>query len=172
MPDQITKTSGGKNISVVLIEPDIPQNTGNIARLCYATDCQLVLVRPFGFRLTDTALQRAGMDYWKSLEPLILDDVDEYLVWAEKRRVYYLSAHATRNYAEISYQPGDALVFGSESSGLPTPLLTAGKATNSLITIPMLKTARCLNVSSAAAAAVCEALRQVNHWSSPATSTG
>lgn len=172
MSDQIMKTKSDKNISVVLIEPDIPQNTGNIARLCYATSCQLVLVRPFGFRLTDASLQRAGMDYWKSLEPLILDDIDEYLAWAEKRQVYYLSAHATRNYTEISYQPGDALVFGSESSGLPAPVLAAGKAANSLITLPMVKTARCLNVSSAAAATVYEALRQVNHWSSPSPGKG
>lgn len=169
MSEQITKINGNKNISVVLIEPDIPQNTGNIARLCYATGCQLVLVRPFGFRLTDTSLQRAGMDYWKSLEPLILDDIDEYLIWAEKRQVYYLSAHATRNYAEICYQPGDALVFGSESSGLPAPVLAAGEAANSLITLPMIDAARCLNVSSAAAATVYEALRQVNHWSSPSS---
>ncbi len=166
MSDQSAKISGRNKISVVLVEPDIPQNTGNIARLCYATGCELVLVRPFGFRLTDASLQRAGMDYWKNLEPLILADVEEFMEWAVKRRIFYLSAHGNRNYAQISYAPGDALVFGSESRGLPAAILAAGKASNSLITLPMIEPARCLNVSSAAAATVYEALRQINHWSS------
>jgi len=166
MSDQRVKIDNSKRISVVLIEPDIPQNTGNIARLCYATGCELVLVRPFGFRLTDTALQRAGMDYWKNLEPVIIDDTDDFLLWAKGKRVFYLSAHGTGNYAAIDYQPGDALVFGSESSGLPPALLAAGKAADSLITLPMIEPARCINVSSSVAAAVYEALRQINHWSS------
>ncbi len=166
MSDQTTKIGSSLKLSVVLIEPDIPQNTGNIARLCYATGCELVMVRPFGFRLTDSSLQRAGMDYWKKLEPLILADVDEFMEWAGQRRVYYLSAHGSRNYAQISYSQGDALVFGSESRGLPAEVLAAGKASNSLITLPMIEAARCLNVSSAAAATVYEALRQINHWSS------
>ncbi|MBU1109529.1 MAG: tRNA (cytidine(34)-2'-O)-methyltransferase [Candidatus Riflebacteria bacterium] len=166
MSDQSVKIDRNNSISVVLIEPDIPQNTGNIARLCYATGCELVLVRPLGFRLTDAALQRAGMDYWKNLDPVILDDLEDFSVWASKRRIFYLSAHGTNNYAAISYQAGDALVFGSESSGLPASLLTVGKAADSLITLPMVAPARCINVSSAAAATVYEALRQINHWSS------
>jgi len=166
MSDQTSKISNSSKLSVVLIEPDIPQNTGNIARLCYATGCELLLVRPFGFRLTDASLQRAGMDYWKNLEPLILSDVEEYFEWVGPRRVYYLSAHGSRNYAQVSYNSGDVLVFGSESRGLPAEVLAAGKAANSLITLPMIAPARCLNVSSAAAATVYEALRQINHWSS------
>ncbi|HNX76633.1 MAG TPA: tRNA (cytidine(34)-2'-O)-methyltransferase [Candidatus Rifleibacterium sp.] len=154
-------------LSVVLIEPDIPQNTGNIARLCCATGAELVLVRPLGFRLTDAALQRAGMDYWKSLHPTILNDLDEFFAWAAGRRVFYLSAHGTRNYAAINYQPGDALVFGSESGGLPPQVLTAGTTAASLITLPMLANTRCINVSSAVAATVYEALRQIYGWSSP-----
>ncbi len=172
MSDQSAKICESHKISVVLVEPDIPQNTGNIARLCFATGCQLVLVRPFGFRLTDASLQRAGMDYWKNLEPLILDDIEEFKEWAEKRRVYYLSAHASRNYAQVSYHPGDALVFGSESRGLPAALLASGRNSNSLITLPMLEPARCLNVSSAAAATVYEALRQISHWSSSEPGSG
>jgi len=166
MSDQTAKIDSSSKLSIVLIEPDIPQNTGNIARLCYATGCELVLVRPFGFRLTDASLQRAGMDYWKNLEPLILSDVEEFLEWAGQRRVYYLSAHASRNYAQVSFRPGDALAFGSESRGLPAEVLAAGKDADSLITLPMVEYARCLNVSSAAAATVYEALRQINHWSS------
>lgn len=166
MSDQSVKIIRNNSVSVVLIEPDIPQNTGNIARLCYATGCELVLVRPLGFRLTDTSLQRAGMDYWKNLDPVILDDLEDFLVWAAGRRVFYLSAHGAHNYAAIKYQAGDVLVFGSESSGLPASLVAAGKASNRLITLPMVEPARCINVSSAAAATVYEALRQINHWSS------
>ncbi len=153
-------------LSVVLIEPDIPQNTGNIARLCCATGAELVLVRPLGFRLTDSALQRAGMDYWKSLNPTILNDLEEFFAWAEGRRVFYLSAHGTQNYAAVKYRQGDALVFGSESSGLPESVFAHGKTESTLLTLPMQKNARCINVSSTAAAAVYEALRQIYSWSS------
>ncbi|EKD81766.1 MAG: hypothetical protein ACD_39C01650G0001 [uncultured bacterium] len=172
MSDQSIKINNNNQISVVLIEPDIPQNTGNIARLCYATGCELVLVRPFGFRLTDAGLQRAGMDYWKNLEPVILDDLDDFVAWAAGKRVFYLSAHGTNNYAAIDYQPGDALVFGSESSGLPAQLLARGRTENSLITLPMIGPARCINVSSSVAATVYEALRQINHWSSSPPGSG
>ena len=155
-----------KTLSVVLIEPDIPQNTGNIARLCAATGAELVLVRPLGFRLTDAALQRAGMDYWKALAPVILNDLDEFFAWANNRRVFYLSAHGQQNYAAVSYQHGDALVFGSESTGLPTRVFEHAQAAKGLITLPMLQRARCINVSSAAAASGYEALRQIYDWSS------
>ena len=124
MSDQkfyIKEEEAGK-LSVVLIQPDIPQNRGNIARLCRATGSELVLVRPFGFRLTDQGLQRAGMDYWKELKPTILDDTDEFFEWAEKKNVYFLSCHGDNLYTEVKYKAGDALVFGSESSGLPNEL--------------------------------------------------
>lgn len=161
IPEQAVKA-----LSIVLIEPDIPQNTGNIARLCFATGAELVLVRPLGFRLTDAALQRAGMDYWKSLNPVILNDLDEYFAWATGRRVFYLSAHASRSYAAVTYQSGDILVFGSESTGLPASVFERAKTTGSLITLPMVQKSRCINVSSAAAATVYEALRQIYGWSS------
>jgi tRNA (cytidine/uridine-2'-O-)-methyltransferase len=157
-------------LSVVLIEPDIPQNTGNIARLCCATGAELVLVRPLGFRLTDAALQRAGMDYWKALNPTILNDLDEFFAWADGRRVFYLSAHGNQNYAAVKYCPGDVLVLGSESSGLPEVVFKRGKAEGALLTLPMLQNARCINVSSTAAAAVYEALRQIYSWSSESDS--
>ena len=157
-------------ISVVLIEPDIPQNTGNIARLCCATGAELVLVRPLGFRLTDAALQRAGMDYWKSLNPTILDDLDDSFACAADRRVFYLSAHGNSSYAAPAYRQGDVLVFGSESSGLPDRVYEKARNENSLITRPMISNARFLNVSSAAAATLYEALRQIYGWSSPPVS--
>lgn len=154
------------DLTVVLLQPDIPQNTGNIARLCFATGCRLVLVRPLGFRLTDAGLERAGMDYWKALEPLILDDLEDYLEWSRGKTLYYLSAHATKNYACASFRPGDVLVFGSESSGLPTQLTQKIDISPQLITLPMVPQARCINVSSSAAAVVYEALRQIHNWSS------
>ena len=151
-------------LSVVLIQPDIPQNTGNIARLCRATGSELVLVRPFGFRLTDQGLQRAGMDYWKELKPTILNDTEEFFEWAEKKNVYFLSCHGDNLYTEVKYKSGDALVFGSESSGLPSEVLEWAKKRNAIVTLPMIKEARCINVSSSVAAAVYEALRQIYLW--------
>ena len=166
MSDQkfyIPDKEAGK-LSVVLIQPDIPQNTGNIARLCRATGSELVLVRPFGFRLTDQGLQRAGMDYWKELNPIILEDVDEFFKWAEKKNVYFLSCHGDNLYTEVKYKAGDALVFGSESSGLPKEVLEWAKKRNAIVTLPMIKEARCINVSSSVAAAVYEALRHIYRW--------
>lgn len=157
-----------EDLCIVLIHPDIPQNTGNIARLCSATGSTLVLVRPLGFRLTDSSLARAGMDYWKSLEPVILNDLEDFFSWSENRRVFYLSAHGQTNYAQIAYQPGDVLVFGSESSGLPAEVFRKAEKSGSLITLPMIKDRRCINVSSAAAAVTYEALRQIHNWSSSA----
>jgi tRNA (cytidine/uridine-2'-O-)-methyltransferase len=154
------------NLTIVLLQPDIPQNTGNIARLCYATGCRLVLVRPLGFRLTDAGLERAGMDYWKSLEPVILDDIDEFLEWAAGKNLHYLSAHAEKNYAATQFKPADVLVFGSESAGLPGKILQMPQTREKMIGLPMIPSARCLNVSSSAAAVTYEALRQIHNWSS------
>ncbi len=144
--------------------PDIPQNTGNIARLCRATGAELVLVRPLGFRLTDSHLERAGMDYWKQLSPLILDDLEAFEAWAADKRVWYLSAHGSRLWAEVVWKPGDVLVFGSESEGLPERVCEAAAAADRLVTLPMLEGTRCINVSAAASAVVYEALRQINGW--------
>ncbi len=155
------------DLTIALIRPDIPQNTGNIARLCYATGCRLALVRPLGFRLTDSGLERAGMDYWKALAPIVFDDLEEFLLWCHGRNLYYLSAHADKCYAEITFKPGDVLVFGSESSGLPQELLQQREVIGKMISLPMISSARCINVSSSAAAVVYEALRQIYGWSSP-----
>ncbi len=155
------------NISVALICPEIPQNTGNIARLCKATGCTLVLVRPLGFRLTDKGLQRAGMDYWKDLNPIILDDIEEFIEWSSNKRVFYLSAHGTKNYAQVKFQPGDVLAFGSESAGLPDLILKSAIESDSLISLPMVKDARCINIATSVSASLYEALRQVYNWSSP-----
>jgi tRNA (cytidine/uridine-2'-O-)-methyltransferase len=156
--------SENKPLSVVLIEPDIPQNTGNIARLCMATNCEPVLVRPFGFRLTDAGLQRAGMDYWKLLNPIILNDIDEFFEWSHNKRLFFLSAHGNKCYSTIEYKENDVLVFGSESSGLPVKVLKWAQEHYSLITLPMVQNARCINVSSSVSASVYEALKQIYNW--------
>ena len=155
------------DLTLALIQPDIPQNTGNIARLCYATGSALVLVRPLGFRLTSSALQRAGMDYWDNIKPQVLDDTNDFLEWAENKNTWYLSAHASKSYAEVIFKPGDVLVFGSESKGLPNEIYKNAEKQNRLIGLPMLPEARCINLSSTAAAATYEALRQIYNWSSP-----
>jgi tRNA (cytidine/uridine-2'-O-)-methyltransferase len=154
------------NLTLALIQPDIPQNTGNIARLCYATGSNLALVRPLGFRLTSAALQRAGMDYWENLKPIIFADSEDFLAWAENKNTWYLSAHASRSYTQAEFKPEDVLVFGSESKGLPTEIYKKAEAENRLIGLPMLPEARCINVSSSAAATAYEALRQIYNWSS------
>ncbi|NLM16593.1 MAG: tRNA (cytidine(34)-2'-O)-methyltransferase [Candidatus Riflebacteria bacterium] len=147
---------------IVLIWPDIPQNTGNIARLAYATGCSLVLVRPFGFRLTDKSLERAGMDYWKKLSPIILDDLDDFFSWISNKKCYFFSAHSNNLYTEVNFKLGDVMVFGSESSGLPPEVIEYAKNSNLDLTLPMIKEARCINLSSAAAVAVYEGVRQLS----------
>ena len=151
-------------LHVALICPEIPQNTGNIARLCRATGAKLVLVRPLGFRLTDSGLQRAGMDYWKELNPLILDDTEDFLEWLEDKTAYFLTAHGNKNYAQVSYKSGDVLVFGSESSGLTEDVQAEADKRETKVTLPMIKDARCINVSSSVSATVYEALRQIYNW--------
>jgi tRNA (cytidine/uridine-2'-O-)-methyltransferase len=173
MPDpsyRLSESSG--SLAVALLQPDIPQNAGNIARLCAATGTDLLLVRPLGFRLTDAQIRRAGMDYWEKARSRVFDDLADFLAWEPGRRRWYLSAHGTTSYARISYQQGDILCFGSESAGFPGEVLDAAKQQGTLITLPMIEGIRCLNVSSAAAATVYEALRQIHRWSDAEETTG
>ncbi|MBF0545670.1 MAG: tRNA (cytidine(34)-2'-O)-methyltransferase [Candidatus Riflebacteria bacterium] len=144
--------------------PDIPQNTGNIGRLCFAAGCRLVLVRPMGFRLTDSQLQRAGMDYWDKLDLLILDDLEEFREWCIGKRIFFLSSKGSQNYAKIEYKLGDVFCFGSEAKGFPEEIFNEGKRDGNLIKIPMIKEARCLNVSTSAGIVLFEALRQIEKW--------
>ncbi|RCK78305.1 MAG: tRNA (cytidine(34)-2'-O)-methyltransferase [Candidatus Ozemobacter sibiricus] len=154
----------GEWLTVALIHPDIPQNTGNIARLCLATGCRLVLVRPLGFRLTDPHLKRAGMDYWERIDPLIFDDLEDFLEWSGSRRVFALSAHARTIYTQPKYAPGDVLCLGSETEGLPARLLQKAAQEGRALRLPMVHGVRCLNVAASAAAVVYEAVRQLQGW--------
>jgi tRNA (cytidine/uridine-2'-O-)-methyltransferase len=148
-------------MNVVLVEPEIPPNTGNVARLCAATQATLHLVGPLGFRLDDKTLKRAGMDYWEQVTWKYWDSLDALRSEAPKEaRFYYVTTKSKRPYTQPGYQLGDYLVFGRETAGLPKALLDANPETT--ITIPMFNPqARSLNLATAVAVVLYEAVRQV-----------
>ncbi len=146
-------------IQVVLIEPEIPQNTGNIARLCAATQCPLNLVGTLGFRVDDKSVRRAGLDYWHLVDLHRHLDLPHFRHANPNARCFLLSAHAQRSYLDAGFAPGDALVFGRESVGLPDELLADHP--DDVIGIPTLGAVRSLNVANAASIVLYEALRQV-----------
>ncbi|HEY3379170.1 MAG TPA: tRNA (cytidine(34)-2'-O)-methyltransferase [Armatimonadota bacterium] len=146
--------------SVVLIEPEIPPNTGNIARLCAATGAELHLVGPLGFRLHDRALRRAGVDYWDAVNVQRHINFDGYLAEQKPPRFFLFSTQGERSHFDVTYQPGDALVFGSEGKGLSDTLLAAWP--ERIIQIPMrTDRVRSLNLANSVSIALYEALRQV-----------
>jgi tRNA (cytidine/uridine-2'-O-)-methyltransferase len=144
--------------NVVLIEPEIPPNTGNIGRLCLATGSTLHLVKPLGFSIDDRTLLRAGLDYWKEVDVRLWDSFED-LQGAQQPnvRLFFLTTKSDRAYCDVCFQPGDFLVFGRETKGLPEPLLAAH--TEQLLTIPMEGT-RSLNLATAVAIVLFEAMRQ------------
>ena len=144
--------------NIVLVEPEIPPNTGNIGRLCLATGSTLHLVEPFGFRIDDKQLKRAGLDYWNEVQLRTWKNFDELQQSHDRSaRYFFLTTKSKRAYFDIKFQPGDFLVFGRETKGLPEALLAANAA-NSL-TIPMQGT-RSLNLATAVAIVLFEAVRQ------------
>jgi len=148
-------------LRIALVHPEIPQNTGNIARLCVVNDLQLHLVHPLGFKIDDRALRRAGMDYWKHLDLVEHADLDAFLAHAKIAggKLWFLSSHAEQSLWEAKFSSDDWLVFGAESRGLPERLRSLEP--EGWITLPMRGAfVRSLNLSSAAAATTYEALRQ------------
>jgi tRNA (cytidine/uridine-2'-O-)-methyltransferase len=144
--------------NVVLVEPEIPPNTGNIGRLCLATRSTLHLVRPLGFSIDDRTLRRAGLDYWREVDVRIWDSLGELQTAQNPGAPYfYLTTKSQRPYHAIQFQPGAFLVFGRETKGLPEPLLEANP--DRLLTIPMHGT-RSLNLATAVAIVLFEAVRQ------------
>ncbi len=147
-------------LQVVLVEPEIPPNTGNIARMCAATGCGLHLIEPLGFTITDARLKRAGLDYWDAIQPKTHASWSHYLDAEKPARLHLFSTGGSRNIFTADFRPGDHLVFGSETRGLPDDLLE--KFRDHVVGIPLrTEHVRSLNLSTAAGIAVYEALRQI-----------
>lgn len=153
--------TNGLMLHVALVNPEIPPNTGNIARLCGATGCTLNLVRPLGFFLDDKRLKRAGLDYWELLTYRLFDSVEELETAYSKAGIYYVTTKGETCYTDVTYRRGDLLVFGPETAGLPRALLAAHP--ERCIRIPMLpdERARSLNLANSVAIVLYEALRQL-----------
>lgn len=148
------------NLNVVLVEPEIPQNTGNISRTCVLTRSSLHLVRPLGFSVDDKHLKRAGLDYWPYLDIHYYDSLEEVYQKYPEGRFFYSSTKGKITYTDVQYREGDFLVFGKETAGLPRDLLQ--KNMDSCIRIPMVKESlRSLNLSNSVAIVMYEALRQI-----------
>ena len=144
--------------NVVLIEPEIPPNTGNIGRLCLATKSTLHLVKPFGFSLEDRELKRAGLDYWEDVDVKIWDSLNALIKAKQSgERDFFVTTKTERAYWDVQFRPGDFLIFGRETKGLPESLLTANEPR--CITIPMAGT-RSLNLATAVGVVLFEAVRQ------------
>lgn len=152
-------------INIALIEPEIPQNTGNIARTCAATGARLHLVEPMGFKVDDKKLKRAGLDYWHFLDITYYESTEDFFEKNRGADFFYFSTKAGRAHSEVCYPDACFLVFGKETKGLPEELLLANPDTT--VRIPMIDEARSLNLSNAAAIGVYEVLRQ---WGYPALS--
>ncbi len=145
-------------MNIVLVEPEIPQNTGNIARTCAVTGSTLHLVRPLGFSIDDRYLKRAGLDYWHLLDINYYDSFYELRQKFSKNTFYYVTTKGTRFYTDVRYNPEDFLVFGKETGGLPREILEQNPTY--CIRIPMINDVRSLNLSNSVAIVLYEAWRQ------------
>ena len=144
-------------INIALIEPEIPQNTGNIARSCAATGAKLHLVKPLGFEIDDRKLKRAGLDYWGELDITYYENLHEFMEKNGASPMFFFTTKAPRCYADVSYPDGSFIVFGKETAGLPEELLKENP--EKCVRIPMRENLRSLNLSNAVAIALYEALR-------------
>lgn len=146
---------------IVLIEPEIPGNTGNIARLCAATGIELHLVKPLGFSIDDKYLKRAGLDYWHLVKVHVHENFAEVKAMYPEHKFHYCSTKAPRAHSEAQFGRDDMLVFGKETAGIPEDILKANW--EHCIRIPMIEGARSLNLSNAAAIVAYEAMRQLDY---------
>jgi tRNA (cytidine/uridine-2'-O-)-methyltransferase len=144
--------------NIVLVEPEIPQNTGNIVRTCAATGCKLHLVRPLGFEVSDKYLKRAGLDYWHFVDITYWDSFDKLQEANPEGKFYYFTTKGRTRHSDAHFEQGDFLVFGKETKGLPEELLI--KHPDECLRIPMIDETRSLNLSNSVAIAVYEGLRQ------------
>ncbi|MBO5909263.1 MAG: tRNA (uridine(34)/cytosine(34)/5-carboxymethylaminomethyluridine(34)-2'-O)-methyltransferase TrmL [Clostridia bacterium] len=148
-------------INIVMVEPEIPQNTGNVARTCAATGARLHLVGPMGFKIDDKKLKRAGLDYWQYLDITYYDNLDDFFA-KNQGEFFYFTTKALYNHSDISYPDNCYLLFGKETKGLPEELLLKNR--DRCVRIPMIEDARSLNLSNSVAIGVYEVLRQ---WDYP-----
>jgi tRNA (cytidine/uridine-2'-O-)-methyltransferase len=147
-----------KKINIVLFSPEIPQNTGNISRTAAVTGAALHLIRPFGFEISDRTLKRAGLDYWDKLDICYYDDWQDFISKNPDAEMYFFTSKGTTGYAGVNYPDNVYLVFGRETTGLPSEITSPYP--DRCVRIPMRRTLRCLNLSNAVAIAVYEVLRQ------------
>ena len=152
-------------LNIVMVEPEIPQNTGNIARTCAATGARLHLVKPLGFEINDKYLKRAGLDYWHLLDITYYENLDDFFEKTKGGKYFYYSTKALHRHTDITYPDGCYLLFGKETKGLPEELLL--KNPDTTVRIPMIENARSLNLSNSVAIGVYEVLRQ---WDYPTLS--
>ena len=145
-------------LNIVLVEPEIPQNCGNIARTCAATGSRLHLIRPLGFDISEKAVRRAGLDYWHMVEVIDYENLDDFFARNQVRQMWCLSTKAPRCYTEAAYQPDCYLFFGKETKGLPEDFLA--QHYEECVRIPMRPDARSLNLANSVAVLAYEALRQ------------
>jgi len=147
-------------LNIVLVEPEIPNNTGNIGRLCVGTESRLHLIHPFGFVINDKNLKRSGLDYWVHLDVTEYQNIEEWIAQIpDQSRVFLMSSHAEKSYLENDFKDGDWLVFGKESVGLSEEVLARFE---NHLTIPMSKLIRSFNIANSVAFVVGEAKRQIS----------
>jgi tRNA (cytidine/uridine-2'-O-)-methyltransferase len=147
-------------MNIVLFEPEIPANTGNIGRTCVATGTKLHLIEPMGFNLSEKEIRRAGLDYWKDLDVEVYDDFNDFIIKNPNAKIYMATTKALHVYTEVSYEPDCFIMFGKESAGIPEEILLQHKDTS--IRIPMIGDIRSLNLANSVAVVLYEALRQNN----------
>ncbi len=145
-------------MNIILHEPEIPANTGNIGRTCVATGTALHLIRPLGFDISDKAVRRAGMDYWKELDLYVYEDFNDFVSKNPNARIYMATTKAKKAYTEAIYEENDFIMFGKESAGIPEEILIKYEDTS--VRIPMIGEIRSLNLSNSVAIMLYEALRQ------------
>ncbi|WP_297596514.1 tRNA (cytidine(34)-2'-O)-methyltransferase [uncultured Cetobacterium sp.] len=145
-------------MNIVLMEPEIPYNTGNIGRSCVLTNTTLHLIKPLGFSLDEKQIKRSGLDYWELIDLKVWENYEELRAAYPESNFYFATTKTTQKYSDVKYNPNDFIVFGPESRGIPADIREANQET--CITIPMIKMGRSLNLSNSAAIVLYEALRQ------------
>ena len=146
------------SLNIVLVEPEIPQNTGNIVRTCAATKTNLHIIKPMGFSVSDKYLKRAGLDYWDKVDLHIWESFEELVSAYPESKFYMATTKTKQKYTDVRYREDDFIMFGPESKGIPEEMLEANR--ENCITIPMIKMGRSLNLSNSAAIVLYEAMRQ------------